>query len=89
MSSADSNEKQKQQSSESEPRSFGHSFNDVHPGYRQSRATYFKIMLLNVGMITLTIWCILPIYWGALWRPNNGVHNLNGWIVVRIYSELL
>jgi hypothetical protein len=34
------------------------------------------------------VWIILPIYWGALWKTNTGVHNLNGWIVVRFSHEL-
>jgi hypothetical protein len=72
---------EKARSRSSEPQPYAHPFLDHHPGFAQSRATYFKTILLNLILIVITIWAVLPIYWGALWRPTNGVHNLNGWIV--------
>jgi hypothetical protein len=70
------------------PRPFSHRFNDDHPQFSQNRSLFFKIVIGNVVLITLTVWIILPIYWGALWKINTGVHNLNGWIVVRFSHEL-
>jgi hypothetical protein len=64
-----------------EPTPYGHNFFDSHPGFAKSRSTYLKTLLLQVILITITTWGVLSIYWGALWRPNHGVHNLNAWIV--------
>lgn len=67
---------------EPDPLPYGHNFFDnKHAGFKRSRNTYLKVLVLQVILIILTTWGVLAIYWGALWRPNHGIHNLNGWIV--------
>jgi hypothetical protein len=65
-----SDEKQEQ------PRMFTHRAFDRHPAVSRARAGYFKAVIMNALLITATIWGVLAIYWGALWRPYYGVHNL-------------
>jgi hypothetical protein len=77
MPSDDRDEKARSQ----EPQPYAHSFFDKHPGFVKSRNSYLKLLLLNVLMIVATTWGVLSIYWAALFIPENGVHNLNGWIV--------
>ncbi|KDQ49517.1 hypothetical protein JAAARDRAFT_42844 [Jaapia argillacea MUCL 33604] len=60
---------------------FSHSFFDKDPESTQARAAYLKTLVGGIVAITLIIWVALPIYWGALWKPTTGVHNMNGWVV--------
>lgn len=50
-------------------------------GTRRALKLYLKTITGAVVLISLTIWSILGIYWGANWRVYQGIHNLNGWIV--------
>ena len=40
--------------------------------------------------VICVIFAVLGIYWGSLWKVNEKIHNLNGWIVVSLFwSEFL
>ncbi|KDQ49509.1 hypothetical protein JAAARDRAFT_42827 [Jaapia argillacea MUCL 33604] len=60
---------------------FSHGFFDKDPETSRARANYLKALIGGVLATSLIIWAALPIYWGALWKPINGAHNMNGWIV--------
>ncbi|PSR77366.1 hypothetical protein PHLCEN_2v7931 [Hermanssonia centrifuga] len=62
-------------------RPFTHGLLDRDAGTRAALKSYFKIILLSTVLISLTIWAVLGIYWGANWRVYQGIHNMNGWIV--------
>jgi len=57
-----------------------HGFFDKATEHVAARATYLKIFLGVSFMTVIIIFCIFPIFWGALWKTP--VHNLSGWIVV-------
>ena len=59
-----------------------HGFFDKAPEHAAARATYLKIFLGGSFMTVIIIFTIFPIFWGALWKTP--VHNLSGWIVVRL-----
>jgi hypothetical protein len=48
-----------------EPRMFTHRAFDKHPAVAGARAAYFKAVLMNMILITVTIWGVLAIYWSA------------------------
>lgn len=60
---------------------FSHNILEHDPQSRTALRIYFKILLMITVLITLTIWGILSIYWGANWRFLTGIHKMNGWIV--------
>lgn len=49
----------------------------------KARAEYFKLSISGAFAISVAIWAVLSIYWGALWKTNDFIHNLKGWVVVR------
>lgn len=49
-----------------------------------ARKTYIKAVARGAIIATLMIFGLFPIYWGALWKSNEHVKNLKGWVVVRI-----
>ncbi|TFK48865.1 hypothetical protein OE88DRAFT_1713943 [Heliocybe sulcata] len=60
---------------------FSYRFWDKDPALAQSRAMYMKVAMGGIVMIVLTIFSMLPIYWGALWKPSVQLHRLHGWVV--------
>lgn len=60
---------------------FSYSFFDKSPSFAKSRALYFKVVAGGAFLIILTIMSMLPIYWGALWKPSVQLHKIHGWIV--------
>ncbi|EKM53634.1 uncharacterized protein PHACADRAFT_260093 [Phanerochaete carnosa HHB-10118-sp] len=60
---------------------FSHHIFENDPKSRIAIRMYFKILFMITVLITLTIWSVLSIYWGANWRFETGIHNMNGWIV--------
>jgi hypothetical protein len=71
-----------------ELRPFSHTIWDRHPVLVQGRSKYIKVLVFNVILLVLTVWAVLGIYWGSLWRVAPGVHNIHGWVVVCTYSFL-
>ncbi|KAF8075344.1 hypothetical protein FPV67DRAFT_1408627 [Lyophyllum atratum] len=45
----------------------------------QARRVYLKVLITGCLLIVLTIFAVLAIYWGALWRTP--VRNLRGWVI--------
>ncbi|KAJ8695609.1 hypothetical protein PTI98_008197 [Pleurotus ostreatus] len=60
---------------------FTGAFFDRTPDAARARAAYFKVLAGGLVLLTITIFAVLSIYWGALWRTDRFIHNLNGWIV--------
>ena len=50
-----------------------------------ARAIFFKIFISGAFFVILVIFCVLSIYWGALWKAP--AHDLPGWIVVRVLAS--
>jgi hypothetical protein len=48
----------------------------------KARAEYIKTHLKGLTLVSLTIFVVLSIFWGALWSVGSHVHNLKGWVVV-------
>src|ERR1700722_20165005 len=65
---------------------FSGSFFDNDNAGREARAVYLKANVMGLILVTLTIFSVLSIYWGALWQVEPHVHNLKGWVVVRLHS---
>lgn len=64
---------------------FSHGFLDRDPESSKARSLYFKIIGGTLLLVfTYVIWCVLPIYWGSLYKLYDHVHNLHGWVVVSI-----
>lgn len=60
------------------------SFFEKSPAANAARSIYLKIYIGGTVMMILTIFGILSIYWGALYRTPE--RNLKGWLVVRVCS---
>ena len=58
------------------------------PETTKHRSMYLKIVILGVFLTILLIFGVLSIYWGALWKVQDGIHNFDGWVVVRTISYL-
>jgi hypothetical protein len=71
------------------PPPFSNGFFDKDPITSKARAEYLKLLAGGTAFLSLIIWGGLTIYWGALWKTEDLVHHLNGWIVVRAFSFLL
>ena len=52
----------------------------------RARALYFKMVIPGVSLVTLIIFAIFSILWGALWKIPD--HPLDGWIVVSTLALL-
>jgi hypothetical protein len=60
---------------------FSNGFFDKDPITSSTRA---KFLIAGTMSITVAIWVVLAMYWGALWKTEILVHHLNGWVVVRL-----
>ncbi|KAJ8455022.1 hypothetical protein ONZ45_g6178 [Pleurotus djamor] len=63
------------------PPPFSGSFWDKTPEASRSRAIYFRLIMPGLVLLTVTIFGTLSIYWGALWRTDDFIGNLNGCII--------
>ncbi|EPQ57553.1 hypothetical protein GLOTRDRAFT_127905 [Gloeophyllum trabeum ATCC 11539] len=61
---------------------FSKGFWDNDPVTTKARKAYLKVCVMAVVLVSLTIWAVLPMFWGSEWKPETAVHNLNGWIVL-------
>lgn len=68
---------------------FSKGFFDNDPITSKARAEYFKIVIASTLYVTIAIWAVLSIYWGALWKSTELTHHLNGWVVVRCILPFL
>ncbi|KAG1890397.1 hypothetical protein F4604DRAFT_1568022 [Suillus subluteus] len=64
-----------------EDRPFSHGLLDKDPGTSAARKGWLKISILGVLALFFMIWGVLPIYWAALGRSYNNIHNLSGYVV--------
>jgi hypothetical protein len=65
---------------------FSHGFFDKDPITSKARAEYLKLLVAGAMLVSVAIWAVLSIYWGALWKTEELVHNLEGWVVVRLLT---
>lgn len=67
-----------------DPRSkpFSSGFFDKDPATTQARKAYLKVIVPGTILISIAIFAVLSIYWGALWKTFELTHNLHGWVVV-------
>ncbi|KAF7967864.1 hypothetical protein HWV62_32882 [Athelia sp. TMB] len=63
------------------PAPFSAGFFDTDPAGTRARRAYLKMVLPGALAVSVAIWCVLTIYWGALWRTFDLVHNLRGCVV--------
>lgn len=56
-------------------------FFDKDAASSKARAMYLKALIGGTVLISLTVFGIFSIYWGASWKSP--VRNLDGWVVVR------
>ncbi|KAG2043585.1 hypothetical protein BDR03DRAFT_996313 [Suillus americanus] len=64
-----------------EDRPFSHGLLDKDPATTAARKGWLKISILGVLVLFFMIWGVLPIYWAALGRSYNNIHNLSGYVV--------
>jgi hypothetical protein len=62
-------------------RPFSKGFFDKDPITSKARADYLKIVVASTLFVTIAIWTVLSIYWGALWKSVELTHHLDGWVV--------
>jgi hypothetical protein len=73
---------------DAEDKPFSHGFFDRDPATTAARKGWFKISISGVLVLFFMIWGILPIYWAALGRSYNNIHNLSGYVVVSLLSVM-
>ncbi|KAG2148512.1 hypothetical protein BD769DRAFT_572233 [Suillus cothurnatus] len=66
---------------DAEDKPFSHGLLDKDPATSAARKGWFKISISGVLVLFFMIWGILPIYWAALGRSYNNIHNLSGYVV--------
>ncbi|KAG1734751.1 uncharacterized protein EDB91DRAFT_586266 [Suillus paluster] len=60
---------------------FSHGIFDKDPATAAARKGWLKISILGLVVLCFMIWGVLPIYWAALGRSYNNIHNLSGFVV--------
>lgn len=65
---------------------FSAGFFDNSPAASGARKGYAKRVVLGALTTSVAIWCVLTIYWGALWKTFDLVHHLKGCVVVCSYA---
>jgi hypothetical protein len=63
---------------------FSNGFFDKDPITSSARAEYLKLIVAGAMLISIAIWAVLTIYWGALWKTEDLIHHLDGWVVVHV-----
>ena len=71
------------------PQPFFNGFFDKDPITSKARAEYFKLIIAGAMFTSVAIWAVLTIYWGALWKTESLIHNLEGWVVVSLTLLLI
>ncbi|KAG1881436.1 hypothetical protein C8R48DRAFT_586993 [Suillus tomentosus] len=66
---------------DAEDKPFSHGLFDNDPATSAARKGWLKISIFGVLVLFIMIWGVLPIYWAALGRSYNNVHNLSGYVV--------
>lgn len=67
---------------------FSHGLFDMDRGTVTARRVWLKISVFAVGLLIFIILAILSIYWAALGRSFGNIHNLSGYVVVSVLSDL-
>lgn len=73
-----------EKSSHAVPPRFGAGFWDKDASTTKARQLYFKVLFMGNLLTIIVIFSVLPIYWGALWKLNDHIHNLHGFVVVSL-----
>ncbi|KAK0465933.1 uncharacterized protein EV420DRAFT_1636491 [Desarmillaria tabescens] len=64
---------------EDAPTMYSSQFTDGSASMRASRFMYMKVVAVGTLAVTIVMFCVFSIYWGALWKIP--AHNLQGWVV--------
>lgn len=64
---------------------FSNGFFDKDPITSKARAIYLKIVIGGAVLVSIAIFTVLGIYWGALWKTEELAYGLKGWVVVRVF----
>jgi hypothetical protein len=67
-------------------RPFSNGFFDKDPITSKARAQYLKLLVAGALLVSIAIWVVLSIYWGALWTTADLIHHLEGCVVVCLLS---
>ncbi|OAX42269.1 hypothetical protein K503DRAFT_375112 [Rhizopogon vinicolor AM-OR11-026] len=65
----------------SDDKPFSHGVFDSDPATVSARKGWLKISFFGMVVLCFMIWGVLPIYWAALGRSSNNIHNLSGFVV--------
>lgn len=57
-------------------------FFDASAEAAKGRAIFVKILLKGLVLVSLVIFLVFPIFWGALWKTPEHIHQMKGWLVV-------
>ncbi|KAK0222556.1 hypothetical protein EDD85DRAFT_983175 [Armillaria nabsnona] len=61
------------------PTMYSSQFTDKSASMKTSRSLYMKVVAGGTLAMTIVMFCVFSIYWGALWKIP--AHNLQGWVV--------
>ena len=61
---------------------FTGAFFDKNAEASKARATFLRVHLSGLLLVSLVIFTVFPIFWGALWKLP--AHTVKGWVVVRL-----
>jgi hypothetical protein len=61
---------------------FTESYFSKEPATAAARKVYILILASGGVILIFVMLSVLSIFWGALWKTPQYVHNLNGWVVV-------
>lgn len=64
---------------EENPTMYSSQFTDKSASMKASRSLYMKVVAGGTLAMTVVMFCVFSIYWGALWKIP--AHNLQGWVV--------
>ncbi|KAK0450591.1 uncharacterized protein EV420DRAFT_1766667 [Desarmillaria tabescens] len=64
---------------EENPTMYSSQFTDKSSSMKASRSLYMKIVAGGTLAMTVVMFCVFSIYWGAVWKIP--AHNLQGWVV--------
>ncbi|KAK0436562.1 hypothetical protein EV421DRAFT_1112123 [Armillaria borealis] len=64
---------------EENPTMYSSQFTDKSASMKASRSLYMKVVAGGTLAMTIAMFCVFSIYWGALWKIP--AHNLQGWVV--------
>lgn len=87
VTSASSNNRAVLHQVDAAPKALPFSLSFMDPELADARKVFLKTMIVGGVLCSLVIFCVLSIYWGALYKIPD--HKLDGWLVVRLFCRSL